>query len=223
MRQREQHQALIRRPAKRATKIWAAGILLASSLASVVSATEYFRYFNSSGTLVIDSHLPPEYVSKGYSVLNEQGFLVREVPPELTGAQLIERKAEIEVARKEAEQRRKDELLLVRYSSRADIDASEARIVDEISIRVSIMRSNLRSLKSQIEKQQEIAANIERGGREVPQRLVDNIASLEAEVDATRENIQARKKETLEVKQKYTIEKERFAYLQELRYGKRPR
>ena len=215
------HKKQLNTPLAYSTKIVVASVVLASTLSSVASATEYFRYINNTGVLVIDSHLPPEYVSKGYSVLNEQGLLVREVPPELTEAQRIARKADIEAEKKKQAQRRKDEQLLVRYSSLADIDASEARIVDEISIRVSIMRSNVRTLKKQIEKQQEIAANIERGGRKVPQRLVDNIAVMEAEVDATRDNIQARKKESVEVNKKYTVEKERFAYLQALRYGKR--
>ena len=183
-------------------------------------AIEYFRYKNDAGVTVIDNVLPPQYVKNGYEVISDNGRLLRRVAAQATDAEIEANREEREKQRLAAEQRKKDEMLLSRYSSVADIEASQNRVVDEITVRLSILRGNLRSMKSQIERQQEEAANAERAGREVPQRLLDNITTMEVEVDDTRAKIRARKKEITEVKRRYAEDMERFGYLQDLRYGR---
>ncbi len=184
------------------------------------AAPEYFRYKNDAGVTVIDKVLPPEFVKNGYEVISESGRLLRKVAAQATEEEIAANREEREKQRLAKEQRRKDELLLRRYSSVADIEASQNRVVDEITVRLSILRGNLRSVKSQIERQQEEAANAERAGREVPQRLIDNIQTMEVEVDDTRANIRARKREITEVKRRFAEDIERFGYLQDLRYGR---
>lgn len=185
------------------------------------AGVEYFRYKAAGGALVIDSRLPPEYVKHGYEVINANGDVLRTVAPQATAEQIAAKQKALSEQQLKAEQRKKDEMLMRRYSSVADIEASQNRVVDEINVRLSILRGNLRSLKGQIERQQEVAANSERAGREVPQALLDNIGTMEVEVDDTRKKIIARKKEITAVKRNYAADIERFEYLQELRYGHR--
>lgn len=170
--------------------------------------------------MVIDSRLPPELVKYGYEVINANGDVLRTVAPQATKEQIAAKQKALSEEQLKAEQRKKDEMLMRRYSSVADIEASQNRIVDEINVRLSILRGNLRSLKGQIERQQEVAANSERAGREVPQALLDNIGTMEVEVDDTRKKIRARKKEITAVKRNYAADIERFEHLQELRYGR---
>jgi len=195
-------------------------VVLACLHAPAHAAKEYFRYKNHAGVTVIDSRLPPEFVKYGYEVITENGRLVQRVAPQATAAEIEAHREQRELERAAAQQRKRDELLLSRYSSVADIEASQNRVVDEITVRLQILRGNLRSLKSQIERQQEKAANAERSGNEVPQRLVDNIQTMEVEVDETRVNISARKKEVTQVKRRFAEDIERFNYLQDLRYGR---
>lgn len=186
-----------------------------------LNAAEYFRYRNDTGAVVIDSILPPQFVKYGYEVINDKGLVLRTIAPQATEAEIQAKQQQREEQRRREEQFKKDTMLLTRYSSVADIEASQSRVVDEINVRLSILRANLRSLKAQIERQQEEAANAERAGREVPKRLLDNISTMEGEVDDTRKKIAARKKEITAVKRKYAADIERFEYLQERRYGKR--
>lgn len=198
-----------------------AALVAALLLPHSASAAEFYRYHNDAGHLVMDSRMPPEFIKNGYEVINEQGMVIRRVEAQATEAELAA-KAE---ARAEEERRKKqqerDERLLVRYSSVSDIEAAQARIVDEIIVRVQILRGNLRSIKEQIAKQQERAANIERTGREAPQRLLENIAALEGELDDTSISIKARKSEIAAVKAEFAADSKRFEHLQALRYGSR--
>ncbi len=197
------------------------GALLVLFSAYSYAAIEYFRYKTTSGALVIDSRLPPEFVKYGYEVINANGDVLRTVPPQATPEQIAAKREALTKQQLKAEQLKKDEMLMRRYSSVADIEASQNRVVDEINVRLSILRGNLRSLKGQIERQQEVAANAERAGREVPQALLDNIGTMEVEIDDTRKKIIARKKEITAVKRNYAADMERFEYLQDLRYGRR--
>ncbi|MFK7731308.1 MAG: hypothetical protein AB8B48_06770 [Pseudomonadales bacterium] len=194
-------------------------VLLCSAFSH--AGMEYFRYKTAKGTLVIDSRLPPEYVKYGYEVINASGDVLRTVLPQATAEQIAAKREALTQQQLKVEQRKKDEMLMRRYSSVADIEASQNRVIDEINIRLSILRGNLRSLKGQIERQQEVAANSERAGRDVPQALIENIGTMEVEVDDTRKKIRARKKEITAVKRNYASDMERFEHLQELRYGHR--
>lgn len=185
------------------------------------ASVEYFRYKTTSGATVIDSRLPPEFVKYGYEVINANGDVLRTIPPQATAEQIAAKREALTKQQLKAQQRKKDEMLMRRYSSVADIEASQNRVIDEINVRLSILRGNLRGLKRQIERQQEVAANSERAGREVPQALLDNIDTMEVEVDDTRKKIVARKKEITAVKRNYAADIERFEYLQDLRYGRR--
>ena len=86
-------------------------------------------------------------------------------------------------------------------------------------MRLSILRGNLRTLKSQIEKQRERAANLERLGRSVPTNVTENIATMQLEVDDTRASIKQRNAEKELVVTQFEADIERFKFLQKRRYG----
>ncbi|EAA3799353.1 DUF4124 domain-containing protein, partial [Salmonella enterica subsp. enterica] len=82
----------------------------------LVAAGEYYRYRNDKGVTVLDRlGVPPEYIEKGYQVVDEQGRVVRDVPP---APSLEERKRMIE----EKAKAKSDVHLLRMYSEPADVD-----------------------------------------------------------------------------------------------------
>ncbi|MEP5765815.1 MAG: hypothetical protein ABJ308_14565 [Halieaceae bacterium] len=194
-----------------------AGLLLAAGV-SAASAAEYlYRYVNSEGVTVINYNIPPQYVHKGYEILNRDGSLHRSVPRSLTDEEMADKSSEAyqaRVAAEEAERLRKwDESLLIRYSSIEDIEAARDRSLSELRIRISILRSNVRSLKLQVESNQERAADIERRGGEVPVDVVVAIDGLRSEITETERSIEDRKREIEVVEQGFQRDIERFALL----------
>ena len=192
---------------------------LAISDRGYAEGNEFYRYKNAKGVTVIDGQIPPELAPNGYDVISKSGQLIRRVPRQLSGEEL--RLANTDEARarlkeqEEARNREWDESLMLRYSDVADIEAARDRSVRDLQIRISILRSNLSSLKAQIEREQARAADIERRGSTVPPAIKDAIDKMRAEIGDTEEAIALRQKEVEESRQAYQRDIDRFKTLEE--------
>ncbi|MEE4661131.1 MAG: hypothetical protein V2J89_11740 [Halieaceae bacterium] len=181
-------------------------------------AADYlYRYVNSDGVTVIDYTIPPQYVQQGYEILNSDGSLHKVVPRTLTPEELADQSGEAyreRVAAEEAERLRKwDESLMLRYSSIEDIEAARDRALSELRIRISILRSNVRSLMQQVESNQQRAADLERRGQNVPVELVEAIDGLRDEIGETERAIGERLREVEVVSAGFQRDIDRFVTL----------
>lgn len=192
----------------------AAALLLAAAAGgNAIAAQQTYRYIDDKGTVVLDDHVPPEYVKNGYTVLSPDGRVVREVPPVPTGE---EGRRQREAAAEAERLRAWDESLLRRYSSVADIEAARDRAVRDYSMRISILKNNLLSIKGQIERELARAADIERRGGQVPASLSDTIAALRQEVEETESTLRLREQEVAAVEARYQRDIDRFRELKDV-------
>jgi hypothetical protein len=192
----------------------AAALLLAAAAGgNAIAAQQTYRYIDDKGTVVLDDHVPPEYVKNGYTVLSPDGRVVREVPPVPTGE---EGRRQREAAAEAERLRAWDESLLRRYSSVADIEAARDRAVRDYNMRISILKSNLLSIKGQIERELARAADIERRGGQVPASLSDTIAALRQEVEETESTLRLREQEVAAVEARYQRDIDRFRELKDV-------
>lgn len=133
---------------------------------------ELYRYVDDKGVTVIDRlGVPPQYVGKGYQVLNEQGRVIREVPPAPTPEELKLQKAAAARASSDAQ-------LLRLYTSVDDVDRARERKLAELDGLSSVAKANLQSLKTQQANLQSQAADQERAGRQVAAPLVDQLNNV---------------------------------------------
>ena len=183
-------------------------------------SADFYRYTNDQGVTVVDDHVPPEYVKKGYEVVNEKGVVVKVVPRELTPEEReVADALKLQEERALAEQQRLkewDESLLMRYSTTEDIEAAKERALMDLRIRVSILKSNKRSLKQQVENYQSEAAEMERMGREVDVARLGKIEDLQSEIAMTDRAIADRQSEIEAVSSAYDADIERFSMLQDM-------
>jgi len=188
-----------------------------STVSSTLFAQNLYRYSNNENVLVIDDHIPPEFVTKGYDIIRHDGTLIKRIPRQLSEEELLLQNTEEarERLRQEEEQKLQawDESLMLRYSSVEDIEAAKKRALSELNIRISILKSNLLSVKTQIENQQSKAADIERRGSQAPQTLLDNIKSFKIEIEDIEEAILQRQQEIQTVEDSYQRDIERFSTL----------
>lgn len=196
--------------------------LLSVSLAQSAGAAEkrYYRYTNLEGNVVIDDRVPTEYAGQGYEVITEKGVVLDVVPRKMTAEERADREAareaerEAEVARQQAHER--DKNLLLRYSAVSDIEAAKQRSLDEMQIRISILRSNRNSLRQKLENLQAQAADLERRGKKVDLKLVDAMDDLRKELLSTEESIASRERESREMAAQFDSDIARFEELQAL-------
>jgi hypothetical protein len=183
----------------------------------VFAAKELYRYTDASGVPVMNDRLPPEAIKNGYEVLNDQGVVVRIVPAQMTPEEVAEldEQAARERAARDAKvvQEQKDQLLLMRYSSISDIEAARERALQSIRIRLSILRSNIRSMVQQVENYQAAAANIERSGGTVDQERMGEIESVRERLASTQRQLSDRELEMEQVKADYQTDIDRFQHL----------
>ena len=189
-------------------------------LPTLTTAAGYlYRYVNDEGSMVIGYSIPAEYVDRGYEILNSDFTIHEVVGRALTPEERVNRTAEEKVARaaeKEAQRLREwDESLLLRYSSIEDIEAARERALSELQIRISILKGNVRSLKAQVESNQARAADIERGGGEVPTQILSAINALRYEIDEAEKNTIERTREKEAAHAGFQRDIERFAPLLE--------
>lgn len=187
------------------------------SLAPAAQSRELYRYYNAEGNMVVDYRVPAQYIAGGYEVLNDEGVVIKVVPRELTedekqaanAQQLLDAQAQAE----EERLRKWDESLLLRYSSVEDIEAARERGLRDLRIRLSILQSNKRSLKHQVESYQAQAADLERSGKEVDVARLRTIEDLQDEIEVTERAILDREREIEEVAAAYELDIERFRML----------
>jgi hypothetical protein len=198
-----------------------AGLLLAAATpAHAQSTKKMYRYYDAEGKMVVDYRVPDEYVAGGYEVLNAKGMVIQVVPRELTAEEKAQRDSEEKqrlAAEAEAERLREwDESLMLRYSSIEDIEAARERALRELRIRVSILKSNKRSLKQKVENYQVQAADLERSGQEVDLERLQTIESLQGEIAVTDRAIADRELEIEQVSDAYQADIDRFGMLLEM-------
>jgi hypothetical protein len=196
-------------------------IVLTLVVASFVlsgQAAQLYLYKNHDGVVVIEDRIPPEYSGNGYDVISADGSLIQKVPRELSEEELVLRntdEARLRLREEEAKlQQEWDESLMLRYSSVEDIQAAESRAMRDLSIRISILKSNLSSIKAQIEREQQKAADIERAGGTAPEHQIKNIGILRLEIEDTEQSIATRQEEINSVRQSFQRDIERFKTLQ---------
>jgi uncharacterized protein YeaO (DUF488 family) len=188
-------------------------ILLLCLSSWAISAEVYYRYVDDRGVRVLNDSIPPEYVQKGYEVVNISGDVLKVVPPTPDAETL---------ARKEAEAKLREEFerLNRRYSSLADIHAAKERKLETIDTNITIVRGNISGLEAQIESLMAQAADVERAGREVPQPLLQKLGDTRAELATTKELLAARLKEYKEVAAQFDADMATFVRGKELAKAK---
>ncbi|HSC83128.1 MAG TPA: DUF4124 domain-containing protein [Pseudomonas sp.] len=188
-------------------------LLLISGLDPALAAdaaktpVEYYRYVNDKGVTVIDRlGVPPEFIEKGYQVVNDQGRVVRVVPP---APNAEERKRMVE----EKAKAKSDAQLLRIYTEVSDVDRARDRKLAELDGVISVAQSNLSSLRTQQANLQATAAESERAGRAVPEHLLVQIDNLKAEQEGLQKDILRYQKSRADAEASFAADRARLEVL----------
>ena len=150
-------------------------LLLGLLLPVVAGAAELYRYVDDKGTTVLSRQgVPPEHISKGYEVLNDQGRVIQVIPPAPSPEEMKRILAEKARASSDAQ-------LLRLYSTPDDVERARARKLAELDGLIGVARGNLQSVRTQQANLQSQAAEHERAGRAVPAHLLAQIDNQKAE------------------------------------------
>ena len=187
---------------KSRTRLLATAVLVWAALdaGAALAQMKYYRYFNKDGIKVISHMIPPEYAQKGYEVITHTGKVLEVVPPAPDPGEL--QRVEAERAQERA-LLAEYEVIARRYSSVADIYAARDRRLAHLDANIAILRSNIGNISGQVENLMRKAAEVERGGRDVPPQLLQSLEETRAELRTTEEMLQARLREHQSINAEY--------------------
>ncbi len=184
-------------------------LLLLGTVPSLAGAAELYRYVNDKGVTVLDRlGVPPQFIGNGYEVLNEQGRVVKVVPPAPSEAERQRLAEEKAMASSDAQLQRL-------YSTVDDVERARVRKLEEIDGQTSVAKANQQSLRTQQAAFQAQAADIERAGRQVPEHLLVQIDNLRAEQANLDKEIRRYADMRKQVDASFQADKQRLKYLLE--------
>ena len=151
-----------------------------------------YRYVDSRGVTVLDRQgVPPEYVAKGYQVLNQNGRVVQTVPPAPTAEEIrLKQQADAQAAA--------DAQLLDAYPSVPDLDKARTRKLSEVDTLIAVTKANVQTLQAQQVSMQGQAAVQERAGHEVSQSLLDQLRDVRTQTAGLQDKLAKLERSRLE-------------------------
>ena len=191
-------------------KVWYSVMLWVLGTAMSAEAAELYRYINDKGVTVLDRSVPPQFVSRGYEVLDRDGRVKQVVPAALSPQQ---RQAQREAEQARQRQRASDETLLRLYASVADLDRAHSRQVQQIEGLIGTAEAGLLTLRSQRDDVQSRAASQERAGREVDAELLRQLDHIASEQGRLERQIANSRQEIESVNSAFASRRERLAQL----------
>ena len=130
--------------------------------------------------------IPPQFVSKGYDILNAKGRVIESIPAALSAKQIAERDARLEREEQakiaKAAQDEIDDKLKQLYSHPDDAVRILQRRTQDIENVIQLKTNRIENSLKQIREQETVAANRQRKGLNILKSTLEKIAALKKEI-----------------------------------------
>ncbi|KZZ10213.1 hypothetical protein A3749_01465 [Oleiphilus sp. HI0078] len=156
---------------------------------------------------MLNQTIPPEYVKKGYDILNRQGRVIQVVAPELTAEQIAARDAALEQERLQKIEAEKQALidgeLKQLYSHPNDAVRVLSRRVQDIKGLILVKRTKIDASKNGIIEEEAQAANRQRQGLKVFETTLKKLEKYKSDIDNNEHDIVELHNELKKVKDEF--------------------
>jgi hypothetical protein len=172
---------------------------------SAQAAGRLYRFVNSQGKVEISNSIPNDRVPLGYDVLDDSGRLILRIAPQLTPAQIKQKR------QKEAEERACREgysRVTAMYQTEADIDRFKGQAVEALQSAIANDQANLLVVRGQHAELLAQAARAERSGSTLSAILVQNIDRAKGQIKLLEKSIRDRQLEQDQIDNKFQKERE---------------
>ncbi len=176
---------------------------------------------NEEGVRECGSAVPPEYSQKRVEVINERGMVVDVKERAKTKEELAAEKREAErlarlkqeEQRRQEEQRLRDMILLNTFTTERDLKISYDDKIEAIRGIIEITNTGTKSLQQNLAGVQKKAANYERAGEKLPEKIFKDMESLKRQIKDNDDFIARKQEEIKSLQQQYEADLKRFREL----------
>jgi len=200
-------------------KYWPALIMCTSLWLSVPSlhAGKLYKWVDENGQTRYGDRIPPQYAKKSNKTLNKQGVVVNSKAAAKTKEQIAEeqRLAKVEAAqeRKRQKQEHQDRILLDTFTNEDEMILTRDGKIEAIEAVIRVTKSRTEKIKQRLSQQELRAANLERSGKAVPQKVQQRIREARRQIRYNSDYVSNRRKMQQAIREKFELDIKRFRTL----------
>jgi hypothetical protein len=200
-------------------------VLIIGIIASAVSAPGHAArikcWTNKDDVRECGNAVPPEYAQQGHETKSKGGLTVNKKgaardADDVRRERVAKMKAQ-RVARDEKKLRKRqavnDRVLLDSFATEEDVHLQHDRKMEAIASRISHSRDHTGRLEETLGAMQKLAADEERAGKTVSDKLLSDIGDVQRQVEETETFIDQRTKEMQTLVKQYQSNLRRYRYL----------
>jgi len=151
------------------------------------------KWVDENGVTHYGTTVPPQYIDRAHSELNDRGIEVQRHDRALTEEE-IEREKALRVLRAEQqrlreEQQERDRILLSLYRNEDDLVMARDGKLAQLDGQIRLNHAEIRRLKSRLSEFQTLAAAAERGGKQLTAQQKANLESTQRSIERSYEVI----------------------------------
>ena len=190
-------------------------------LATQPASARLYKWVDEAGNVHYSDKLPPSAIRKPHAKLDSRGLVIEETgraktPEEIAREEELRRLREKQKRQLE-EQKARDKVLLNTFRSEDDILLARDGKLATYDAQIRIAYTNIERLKAWLETQKKKAAALERKGRKIPAKLLEEIENTRHQIKANYESILRQEKDKEFIRKKYAADLARFRELKELK------
>lgn len=156
-------------------------------LAGTCFAANIYRYTDNNGKVIVGSQVPAEFVKNGYTIMNERGQILEEVPRTLSAEERAAQEQSLAQQQQSEQQRlqqqEEDTLLLRLYRTPAEVVRMRDSKVEELDAQISALTGLRDDAQEDIDRVQTLIDNNIAAGRAVPDNQTKGLADATEERD----------------------------------------
>ena len=191
------------RPSSRMWKVGFAMLVTLSVGVPAANAGEWYRYQDDDGVLVMSHVVPAEYAVRGYTVVDDNGRVLRVVPRQLSPEELVVREKELaqqaEVEAKQLAALQHDRELMQLYAAPEEVEYARDRKLESIDEAINTLMGDLQQLRNKKRGYETQAADKERSQLPVSKEIMMNIETVEHRIAETQREVEARQAQRAEI------------------------
>ncbi|MGK0297586.1 MAG: hypothetical protein ACI9XC_001196 [Gammaproteobacteria bacterium] len=176
---------------------------------------------NNEGVRECGNRVPPEFAQQGHEELSNSGMVVNQQGRVKTKEELEQAAKELEILaeqkRQQEQQARMDKILLATFSSVSEIEAARDGKLNVIQASITLVGKQSETIQLDLDKRILAAAEAERSGSTPNEALLNDIASLERQINVKKQYASEKQDEIDETTKEYGTNIERFKSLKGLK------
>ena len=200
-------------------KSWSTTLLCVSLWLSMSSpqAGRLYKWVDETGQIRYGDRVPPQYAKQSNETLNKQGVVIDRKARAKTEEEIAEERRmaaiQAEQERKRQEQAHKDRILLDTFTNEDEMILTRDGKIEAIEAVIRVTKSRTEKIKQRLTQEKRRAANLERAGKAVPQKLQQSIRESRRQIRYNSDYVANRRKAQQEIREKFEHDIIRFRKL----------